>query len=168
MKKGDWVSALDEDLKGQVVSIDGELVSFVDTYGFTHRYPINALVKRELEFYDTLSSLLYNVDKDQPAQRISSKKEKKHMVLDLHFENLVSNPNDYDGIERLFIQREKLENTLEFCREYNIKKLEIIHGIGDGVVQRMVYDVLRAKADIEFDDDGFFYHQSGSVWVEWR
>jgi hypothetical protein len=44
---------------------------------------------------------------------------------------LVKNPNDYDSFER-FIQKEKLMEVIEFCRKNNLKRLEIVHGIGDG------------------------------------
>ena len=83
-------------------------------------------------------------------------------------QNLVKNPADYDAFERIFIQKEKLEETIAFCRNNNLKKLEIIHGIGDGVLQRMVHDYLVGQTNLEFDDDDFFYHQRGSGMVTLR
>ena len=61
-----------------------------------------------------------------------------------------------------------VEETVAFCRANNLKKLEIIHGIGDGVLQRMVHDYLVGQTNLEFDDHDFFYHQRGSVMVTLR
>ncbi|MGZ5273790.1 MAG: hypothetical protein ACXWCA_05710 [Kaistella sp.] len=43
-----------------------------------------------------------------------------------------------------------------------------MHGIGDGVLQRMVHDYLVGQTNLEFDDHDFFYHQRGSVMVTLR
>ena len=53
------------------------------------------------------------------------------------------------------IQREKLIEKLEYCRSNNMKKLNIIHGIGDGVLQNMVYEVLQGFMGIEYEDHDF-------------
>lgn len=162
MKIGDTVAVIDEPLVGTISAIHHDQITLIDAEGFAHRYPKHLLVPHQ-DVYDQAPI----IPKAEP-QPTRSKKTKKHLVLDLHFDQLVEHPQDYDSFERLLIQREKLEDTLEFCRTHRIKKLEIIHGIGDGVLQKMVYEVLRNKTDIEFDDGGFFYHQQGSVWVEWR
>jgi len=87
------------------------------------------------------------------------------MVLDLHFDKLVKKSQEYDPWERLFIQREKLQETLNFCRANKIKNLEIIHGLGDGTLQNMVYEVLKNSTHIEFEENEFFKHSSASVKV---
>ena len=87
------------------------------------------------------------------------------MLLDLHFDKLVKNPQEYDPWERLFIQKEKLQETLDFCRANKIKNLEIIHGLGDGTLQNMVYEVLKNSVHIEFEENEFFKHSSASVRV---
>ena len=106
------------------------------------------------------------IRKNETPRVVSKKHNKAPLKLDLHFNFLVKNPSDYDAFERLMIQREKLLETIDFCRKNHIKKLQIIHGIGDGVLQKMVYDVLEGLTNIEYDSDGFFYHQSGNVEVK--
>lgn len=161
MKIGDKVSAVDDNLKGIVTSVKGGMISFEDEHGFTHRFEESKLVMQNPALYDHSPTVL----KPEIPKSKSKKHNKKHLVLDLHFENLVKNPADYDAFERLFIQREKLVETVSFCRKNNLKKLEIIHGIGDGVLQKMVHDYLLGQTNIEFDDHDFFYHQTGSVMV---
>ncbi len=164
MKINDKVSAIDENLEGTITSVHGNIVVFKDEFGFTHQYPKDKLVLRDTDLYENMK-----VEKEETSQKPISKKNKNEpFVLDLHFERLVKNPSDYDAFERLFLQKEKLIKTLEFCRANKIKKLEIIHGIGDGVLQKMVVDVLHSQINLEFEDHEFFYHSSGSVLVNFR
>ena len=164
MKTGDKISVIDDDLTGIITAVKGELVFFKDDHGFTHQYPKEKVVMRNPGIYDGLKI----ISKAETPKPLSKKHNKKHLVLDLHFENLVKNPSDYDAFERIFLQKEKLEETVRFCRNNNLKKLEIIHGIGDGVLQKMVHDYLVGQTNLEFDDHDFFYHQRGSVMVTLR
>lgn len=164
MKIGDKISVIDDALKGTITSLKGAVIVFRDEHGFTHQERKEKLVLQNPEIYENVPTVI----KKETAKPLSKKHNRKHLVLDLHFENLVKNPADYDAFERIFIQKEKLEETIAFCRNNNLKKLEIIHGIGDGVLQRMVHDYLVGQTNLEFDDDDFFYHQRGSVMVTLR
>lgn len=164
MKIGDKISVIDDNLKGTITSVNDEVVVFKDEHGFTHKEKKEKLVLQDPEIYGQVPTVI----KKEISTPRSKKHNRKHLVLDLHFENLVKNPSDYDAFERIFIQKEKLEETIGFCRKNKLKKLEIIHGIGDGVLQRMVHDYLTGQTNLEFDDHDFFYHQRGSVMVTLR
>ncbi|WP_294276856.1 Smr/MutS family protein [uncultured Chryseobacterium sp.] len=164
MKIGDKVSVVDEDLSGVVTSTRGNMVVFRDEYGFNHQYPVNKLVPKDDGIYENIRI----IRKAEPKKVISKKHQKAPMVLDLHFHNLVRNPGDYDSFERLFMQKEKLIDTLQFCRKNHLKRLEIVHGIGDGTLQRMVWDVLESQAGIEYYNKEILHHQSGAVMVEFH
>ena len=86
--------------------------------------------------------------------------------MELSFAGIPLNPLIPDAFERLMIQKENLLETIDFCRKNHIKNLEIIHGIGDGVLQKMVYDILEGLSNVEYDEHGFFYHESGRVEVK--
>ena len=159
MKVGDLVSVIDDNLKGKVLNIIANQVKIEDEHGFTYN-----LNKEQLTIID--SGLYENVPvirKKEPAKITSKKHNKAPLKLDLHFNFLVKDPSGYDAFERLMIQKEKLLETIDFCRKNHIKNLQVINGIGDGVLQKMVYDVLEGLAGVEYDSDGFFYHQSGKV-----
>lgn len=164
MKIGDKVSVVDEDLSGIVTSVNGNIVVFKDEYGFTYQYPKEKLVPKISDLYENIKIL----KKAEPKKNISKKHQKNALVLDLHFHNLVKNPNDYDSFERLFIQKERLLETLSFCRKNHLKRLEIVHGIGDGVLQRMVLDVLESQTGLDFYNKEILHHQSGAVMVEFH
>ncbi|MEN2434410.1 Smr/MutS family protein [Weeksellaceae bacterium A-14] len=164
MKIGDSVAVIDEDLKGTVTSIHGNQIDFKDENGFVYQYPAEKLVSHSPSLYENM--------------RVESKpeyvppKSKKHaanqLVLDLHFDQLVENPQDFESFERLFLQKEKLMDTLEFCRRNRIKKLEIIHGIGDGTLQQLVTDTLKSQTGLDFYNKEILHHQSGAVMVEFH
>ncbi|WP_370898907.1 Smr/MutS family protein [Chryseobacterium gossypii] len=164
MKIGDKVSVVDEDLSGVVTSVKGNTVVFKDGYGFTHQYPKEKLVPKNADIYENIRI----IEKAEPKKIVSKKHQKNHLVLDLHFHNLVKNPDDYDSFERLFIQKEKLLETLDLCRKNHLKKLEIVHGIGDGTLQKMVWEVLESQTRIDFYNKEILHHQSGAVMVEFH
>ena len=161
MKIGDKVSVIDEDLEGTLVSVKDKTAVFEDSHGFRHEYPLAQLVLRENLIYDEVPL----TKKEETKKNISQKHQKNAMKIDLHFDQLVKNPHEYDSWERLFIQKERLIEVLDFCKANKIKRLEVVHGLGEGVLQELVYDVLRGYAGIEFEENEFFKHQSASVEV---
>ncbi len=162
MKIGDVVSVLDEDLEGMVTSCQGDVVCFKDEFGFIHRYPKKEVVPKDKSLY---ADMTVN-KKNETAKKIVSKKHNKnHLVLDLHFEKLVDNPIEFSSFERLFIQKKKLMDTLDFCRENRLKKLEIVHGIGDGTLQQMVVRVLENQVGLEIHHMEVLKQQSGNIMV---
>ncbi len=162
MKIGDSVSIIDENLKGKIISISGEEIQIQDEHGFEYFFHQSRVVVQNKNLYHDISV----VKKEETTKNISKKHAKNETVLDLHFDRLVKNPQKYDPWERLFIQKEKLQETLDFCRANKIKNLEIIHGLGDGTLQNMVYEVLKNSTHIEFEENEFFKHSSASVRVK--
>ncbi|CAA7196133.1 Smr/MutS family protein [Chryseobacterium potabilaquae] len=164
MKIGDQVSVIDENLNGTITSVNGNLVAFKDEYGFIYQYPKDQLILKNPDFYKNI-----RVEKKIEAKKVLSKKHQKNpLILDLHFHNLVKNPNDYESFERLFIQKEKLLETLAFCRKHHLKKLEIVHGIGNGTLQKLVWDILENQTNLDFYNKEILHHQSGAVMVEFH
>lgn len=159
MNIGDRVSVLDEDLKGKIISILGDVILIEDEYGFHHSFHTDKIVPIHQDFYDDFTT----IKKEENTRNISKKHKKNSLKLDLHFEQLVEFPDQYSPWERLFIQKEKLMDTLDFCRKNGIKSLLIIHGLGDGTLQEMVYSVLRGYTYIDFEENEFFKHSSASV-----
>lgn len=162
MKVGDKVSLIDDDLRGTILKIIADQVKIQDEHGFTYDFPKNKLTLVDAKLYENSPI----VKKNESSKNVSKKHNKMPLKLDLHFQTLVKNPAEYDAFERLMMQKEKLLETIDFCRKNHIKNLEIIHGIGDGVLQKMVYDVLEGLSNVEYDEHGFFYHESGKVEVK--
>lgn len=164
MKIGDSISYLNENKTGIVVAINKNLVEILDEYGFTEEVAPNEIVLRD----DSLYSKISTEKKDESTKIKSKKKSTATRTLDLHFHLLVKNPNAHSAQARLEIQKENLLEMLEYCRKNPIKKLNIIHGIGDGILQTMVFDVLNGFAGIEYEDQNIFHQSSGNVEVTFR
>ena len=164
MKIGDKVSVIDDILKGKITAFNGKKITVEDEHGFSHVYNENEITLQNPEIYNQLKT----VQKEETSKPKSKKHHKNPLVLDLHFETFGKNSGKIDAFERLFLQKEKLLKTLDFCRENNLKRLEIIHGIGDGVLQKMVHDVLESQTNLEFHNKEILHHQSGTVLVYFR
>lgn len=164
MKIGDSVSVLDDQIKGKITAIKGDKISIEDQHGFIYDYNKNEVVSNESRIYEDIEI----VKKPEFSKAISKKHDKNPFILDLHFEKLSKSRGKIDSFERLFLQKEKLLATLEYCRKNHLKKLEIIHGIGDGILQQMVYDVLESQTNIEFHNKEILHHQSATVLVYLR
>ena len=164
MKIGDSVSVVDDNVKGKITVIKGTKMTIEDEHGFPYEYESNQLVLQDAEIYDQITT----VRKEELSKPVSKKHDKKPLILDLHFEHLVKNPGEYQSFERLFRQKEKLLSILDYCRKNNLKKLEIIHGIGDGILQQMVHEVLESQTNLEFHNKEILHHQAGTVLVYFR
>ena len=161
MKIGDAVSVVDDNLKGKITSIKGKKMTIEDEHGFSYDFEMKEIVLQEPEIYIGLKT----IQKVEKSKSISKKHDKKPLVLDLHFSNMVKNPAQFSSFERITLQKEKLLETLDYCRQNNLKKLEIIHGIGDGIVQQMVNEVLENQKNLEYHNKEILHHQSGTVLV---
>lgn len=164
MKIGDLVAVIDEDLEGKITSVQGNTICFQDEHGFNYQYPTEKVVLRETALYDGIK--IKNKFEYTPPK--SKKNKKNELVLDLHFEKLVPDAENYESFERLFLQKEKLLETIDFCRKNRIKRLEIIHGIGDGTLQQLVWRTLESQINIDFYNKEILHNQAGSVLVEFH
>jgi dsDNA-specific endonuclease/ATPase MutS2 len=161
MKKGDLISVLDETTKGKIISLGKHCAIIEDEFGFEHSIEISKIIPRESNLYDRTAISV----KDILEKKASKKNSDNSRSIDLHFEKLVKNTSQFSAFERLQIQKETLIENLDYCRKNYIKKLNIIHGIGDGILQNLVYDYLKGYSGIQYEEDDFFFHSSGNVWV---
>ncbi len=164
MKIGDLIAVIDEDLEGTITSVQENMICFQDEHGFNYQYPQEKVVLREKELYEGIK--IKNKFEYTPPK--SKKNKKNELVLDLHFEKIAPSTQNYDSFERLFLQKEKLLKMLDFCRENKIKRLEIIHGIGDGTLQQLVWRTLESQVNIDFYNKEILHEQAGSVLVEFH
>ena len=130
MKIGDLVSVIDDDLKGkfcfQKFSANRRWTRFSLRDWKTKIVPQNLIFM--MKFLWFLKRNFKN----------NFKKNQNRNLLIWHFENLVKNLKNMNlGKDWWF--SEKLIEKLEYCRNNHFEKLNIIHGIGDGVLQNMVH-----------------------------
>lgn len=162
MKIGDSVSVIDQNIRGQVKKMEKNLILIEDEHGFEYRFSPQELVIHQ-NLYDNTAIETKDKNTFNPT-----KKSPPIPTLDLHLSALPKKIQSVKGAERLFLQKVLLQDFLDKQMQLPVSKVSIIHGIGDGIVQKMVYEVLQNRADVEFDEDGFFYHETGAVNVYLR
>lgn len=155
MKLGDYVSVLDEDVSGKVVSIVGNKITIIDLDGFQQQYLKNELVFQPGELSDLANSI------ENISEIISEKEQKKHnfyskvkskkrtspqMEVDLHIHQLVSNTRNMDNFEMLNFQLETARRKIAFAITKKIQKIVFIHGVGEGVLK---YELIRVLKEYE-------------------
>lgn len=155
MKKGTTVSVLNDTLRGTVLFSDDTTVTFSDEHGFKHTYPKAEVVPAEDIFIEKTIPA-----KDNTLTKKRAKETQKY-ILDLHDKKLPAYVQALRSWEKKLEITKILHRFLDDAQSQSAAQVRIIHGIGDGIIQKIVYDCLSHRADVEFDDGGFFYDTTG-------
>ncbi|APD05558.1 hypothetical protein UJ101_00005 [Flavobacteriaceae bacterium UJ101] len=168
LKIGDIVAVTDENLKGKVISIEGNTITFETDFGFPETYPTSKLVK--------ITSVLSEINtlelkaEDFQKKELSNKKSKKNdfLEVDLHIGHLVDYTKGLSNFEMLTIQLNTVRNTLEKAiQEKTPKRIVFIHGHGQGVLKNELYKILdRYAQQCHYFDASFKRYKQGATEVE--
>ncbi len=168
-KIGNHIAVIDEDLKGKVVSIEKNQVTFENEYGFLETYPASKLVK--------ITSILENIEpfklKEEDLQKRKTVKrtstlKKDFLEIDLHIGHLVDFPKRLSNFEMLTIQVDTARNVLENAiKEKTPKRIVFIHGHGQGVLKNELHQLLGHYAKhCHYFDASFQRYKQGATEVE--
>ncbi|MEC7863945.1 MAG: Smr/MutS family protein [Bacteroidota bacterium] len=144
---GDKVLFKKDNLQGEIVKVNSLYkVTVLSVDGFEMNVSIKDLVKIE-QGTDKANS--YGEDfysKDSYLKVIKSQKQQRSqrvLKVDLHIELLISNYQYMDNFEIVQIQLNECHNKIEKALNSKITKIEIIHGIGEGILKNEVHTILR-------------------------
>ena len=150
---GDKVVFKKENIKGKVVRINSLYkVSVLSNEGFEMNVSVKDLAKIEKGTDNVDSYGLNFPSKDSTSGVIKSKKSQRSsavLKVDLHIELLTEHYKHMDSFEIVQIQLNECYNNIQKALNSNITKLEIVHGIGDGVLKDEVHAILRSY-DLRF------------------
>ncbi len=145
--------------------------------------------RREINDYFHDKAILYILqdwkkNRDEPAKinpeslkeaMLSRKEKKKELTqgndtdvqeVDLHIENLVENPSGMDPGEILDIQMARFRTALETAMIHHVKKIILIHGIGNGKLKHEIRRVLdREYGKLRYQDASFREYGYGATLV---
>jgi hypothetical protein len=102
------------------------------------------------------------------TKRSRSHKElqkKMEKEVDLHIEELVDKVSGMSNHEMLSIQLERFEKELDKAIENGLKKLIIIHGVGNGRLKREIQSILRSTQGVSFQDASYKDYGFGATQV---
>lgn len=171
MKKGDTVSAIDEDVTGVVEKINGEEV-WILADGFSLQYQKSELVIVK-PFYDLvfdgqdLETVLKEKQLAKPRRINSRKKNKETPVIeiDLHIGKLTHSTKGMSNYDMLNLQIDTARQRLEHAIANRIPKLVFIHGVGEGVLRMELETLFRRYSEVAFSDASYRKYGAGATEV---
>ena len=144
---GDKILLKKEKLKGEIIKINSIYkVKILSEDGFEINVSMNDIVKIEKGTDEKTSYGGNFSSKDYRSKVIKSyAKQKSQAILrvDLHIELLTPNYQHMDNYEIVQLQLKECHNKIEKALNSDIRKLNIIHGIGEGVLKNEVHTILR-------------------------
>lgn len=98
-----------------------------------------------------ISKVTFNQSTRLSTSNSHSRLEKKILKeIDLHIENLTSNPDRLKNFEKLNLQLHTLDEALEHAIDLGQQSLVIIHGVGSGALKEEVHRRLKANGHVDF------------------
>ena len=144
---GDKILFKKENIQGEVVKINSLYkVTVLSKDGFEMNVSVKDLVKIEQGTEKATSYGAYFYSKESDSQVIKSQKQQRSqsvLKVDLHIELLTSNHQYMDSFEIVQVQLNECHNKIEKALNSKITKIEIIHGIGEGILKDEVHAILR-------------------------
>lgn len=173
--KGDKVAVLDAALKGIVVSVVGDEITFEEENGFEMTFSKKELVRvpqeqGELSKFSDINNPLFREKKviSQKRKTISKKNKREGVVppmeVDLHIQHLVKSHKRMQNYDMLTLQIDTAKYKLEFAIRKRIPRIVFIHGVGEGVLQKEL-EYLFAKYPVKITEASYQKYGLGATEV---
>lgn len=101
----------------------------------------------------------------QPQKTSIAKQRIKDLTkeIDLHIEELIDSHSGLTNTEILSIQLERFEKEIQYCLSNGIKKLIVIHGVGNGKLKQEIISILKTIDDISYYDASYKNYGFGAT-----
>ena len=143
---GDRILFKRDKLKGSVIKINSAYkVTVLDDNGFESNVSVRDLVKIEGGTDNEISYGVCFPSKDKTSKSFNvlrAKKQKKVLTVDLHIELLYPNFKCLDNSQIIQIQLNECRDRIRKALHSKITRMDIIHGIGEGVLKNAVHTIL--------------------------
>lgn len=109
---------------------------------------------------------LKSIKEFKQPQKLSIAKQKiKDLTreVDIHIEHLVDSYTDLRNSQILAIQLDKFENELSSAIANGIKKLIVIHGVGNGKLKQEITAILKGIEGVSFHDASYKHYGFGAT-----
>ncbi len=166
------VGYLHEKGEGKVISFDpkkGYLIQ--DEFGFERFCQPADLIKIYGKNYTVDDALLaeHSKVKNSPKQNINQNKDKTNFSdweIDLHIENLIESERFLSNAQILDIQLKAFQAFLRKAKMKKIKKIIVIHGVGEGVLKEEIRSYLTKQDVTRFYDGDYSKYGYGATAIE--
>jgi dsDNA-specific endonuclease/ATPase MutS2 len=152
-KPGDKVVFLHDRGGGKIVAILSKShVRIEDEFGFERDYPINALAAVVSQNY-VISEQAVQAKESEKQPKSRAKADALHEItVDLHIEQLVPAHGHMTNGEILQLQMDHFRKMFRHAIAKRIKRIKVIHGVGEGVLRGEIHQFLRGYDSVEFHD----------------
>lgn len=101
----------------------------------------------------------------QPLKVSVAKQKIKDLTkeIDLHIEELMDSYSGLTNAQILAIQLERFEKELEYCLSNNMRKLIVIHGVGNGKLKQEIIAILKSMDGISYHDASYKHYGFGAT-----
>lgn len=130
-----------------------DFVQIEDEYGFLRTYPTKLLAPKHHATKQLAELPKLPLEKTVIAsKKILTKNLAHEGIVDLHIENLVSSTLGWTNREIVEYQLNHLKNRIKYFMQKRMKKVHIIHGVGEQVLRQEVHIYLRSFPNCEVRD----------------
>nr|WP_299069664.1 Smr/MutS family protein [uncultured Allomuricauda sp.] len=170
-KIGDRVEVLDEAIAGQVLSVDGDMITLETIDGFPMQYGSKELVKIKGDFnVSNFEIAKVKKEKELPKKSVVSALKPKErnapkMEVDLHISQLVKSTKGLGNFDMLNLQLETAKRQLDFAIRKRIQKVVFIHGVGEGILKEELYYLFGKYDNLKFYDADYQKYGLGATEV---
>lgn len=101
----------------------------------------------------------------QPQKTSIAKQKIKDLTkeIDLHIDELLDSYSTLTNTEILSVQLERFEKEIQYCLSNGIKKLIVIHGVGNGKLKQEIVSILKTIEDITYYDASYKNYGFGAT-----
>ncbi len=170
---GDHVFTVDDDLKGEIVRIEGSTCFLLSEDGFEIAYNASELVKdtsknERLDFSRNFNSFLgeNSNERKKPSKNmlpVKKKKEQPPMEVDLHIHKLIKNQKGLSNFDMLNIQMDTAKRQFDFAVSKRISRVVFIHGVGAGVLKAELQYFFQKYDNIQVRDADYKKYGVGAM-----
>ncbi|MCA0131665.1 Smr/MutS family protein [Winogradskyella alexanderae] len=175
IKIGDTVETIDDNIKGTVTKIEGNVVFIEDEDGFEVQFQTEELMLTRPDNsirHSVINADIDNIIKEKSIKRKKqsqvSKPKQRHapkIVVDLHIHQLTDSTKGMTNFDMLNLQLDTARRQLERAIENRIPKIVFIHGVGEGVLRQELETLFRRYNNVEFYDADYKTYGLGATEV---
>lgn len=174
---GEKVGFLYEVGGGSVTKILSQNVySVEDDSGFERTFQSNELVKIHGKDYKLSDSANLQMNEDETLSEPNHYVRKEQLTgvrkpidvweIDLHIEEIIESHLGLSNFQILTKQLAEFKSFYKKARTNHIRKIVVIHGVGEGVLKEEIRSYLSKQESIEYYDADFREYGKGATTVE--
>ncbi len=166
------VAWIDDDLRGRIVSLKDNGYVVETNEGFEVFAEEDELVllpeqiSLEVDWHDLQEVKKSELQKKSKKPIVTHKKTKQSALeVDLHIHELVENTKNMSNFDMLNIQLDTAKRQIQFAKQKRIKRVILIHGVGQGVLKAELETLLRRDEEVNFYDADYKTYGLGATEV---